>query len=495
MKNLKNILINIKPERIAGKVDMHINHIQFDSRKVEKGDVFVAIKGTRSDGHKYISQVIEKGAKAVVLTDWQDSISKEITQIQVKDTHAALSVMAANYYEHPSKKMKLVGVTGTNGKTTIATLSYLLFKKLGYKAGLLSTVKIMIDKQEFPSTHTTPDSLIINHYLSKMQEKGISHVFMEVSSHGIDQKRTQALDFDGAIFTNLTHDHLDYHDTFINYRDTKKRFFDELKTDAFALVNTDDKNGEFMLQNTNAQKLTYALKNPADYKAKILEQGFKGMLLLINNMEVWVKLIGDFNAYNLLAVFGAAEQLGAEPFDILKILSELNSVDGRFEIILSPEGKVAIVDYAHTPDALENVLKTINNIRPKNLDRLITLVGAGGNRDKSKRSEMAEVATNLSDVVIFTSDNPRNEDPDSIIDDMEKGVPAEHYKKTLRITDRKQAIRAAAQMANQNDIILIAGKGHEDYQEIKEVKYHFDDREEIRNIFNINQKKTHKHNN
>ena len=333
---------------------------------------------------------------------------------------------------------------------------------------------------------------MINYYLNEMVKKGVTHAFMEVSSHGIDQKRTAGLDFDGGVFTNLTHDHLDYHETFINYRDTKKQFFDQLKKEAFALVNADDKNGLFMLQNTKARKLTYALKNPADYKAKILEQNFSSMLLDINHMDVWVRLVGKFNAYNILAVYGIAEQLGMEPFDILKILSELQSVAGRFELIMSPEGKIAIVDYAHTPDALENVLKTINDIRPKNTEKLITVVGAGGNRDKSKRPEMAEVAARLSDTVIFTSDNPRDEEPDAIIDDMEAGVPGEHYKKTLRITDRRQAIRAAAQLANTGDIILIAGKGHEDYQIVKGQKSHFDDREEIKVAFGLINKPVNK---
>jgi len=377
-------------------------------------------------------------------------------------------------------------VTGTNGKTTIATLLYRLFKKLGYKSGLLSTVKIMVDEQEFSATHTTPDPLMLNFYLDKMFKTGAEYVFMEVSSHGIAQKRIDALDFDGAIFTNLTHDHLDYHKTFIEYRDIKKRFFDGLKPEAFALANADDRNGLFMLQNTQAKKYTYALKNPADFKAKILEQNFTGMLLQVDQKEVWVQLIGQFNAYNILAVYATAVLLGLDQFDVLKILSQLQSVDGRFEIILSPEGKVAIVDYAHTPDALENVLKTINAIRPQNTEKLITIVGAGGNRDKTKRPEMAKVAVKNSDQVIFTSDNPRDEDPEKIIDDMEAGVPGEHYKKTLRITDRKQAIKAAVQFANPGDIILIAGKGHENYQIIKGVKSHFDDKEEVKSAFEPN---------
>ncbi len=485
MKELRNILENISILKASADTAVQVRAIAFDSRKINKDDVFVAIKGVQADGHNFINQAVENGASVVVVSQWQTNLPENIVQIQVADTHAALALMAANYYGNPSKKMKLVGVTGTNGKTTIATLLYRLFTQAGYKAGLLSTVKILVAGEAFEATHTTPDPLVIQYYLAKMLQEGVTHVFMEVSSHGIDQKRTKALDFDGAIFTNLTHDHLDYHETFINYRDTKKIFFDELKKDAFALVNIDDKNGAFMLQNTQAQKFTYALKNPADFKVKILEQNFTGMELLINNMDVWVRLIGEFNAYNLLSVYASANLLGLDSFDILKIISQMDSVDGRFEIILSPEGKVAIVDYAHTPDALENVLKTINSIRPKNTEKLIAVVGAGGNRDKTKRPEMAAVAAKLSDQVIFTSDNPRDENPDDIIDDMEAGVPGEYYKKTLRIADRHQAIKAAGQMANPGDIILVAGKGHEDYQIIKGVKHHFDDREEIKRVFGL----------
>ena len=485
MKKLNDILAGLEITKSSASTNTEVKDIRYDSRMIESGDIFVAIKGVSVDGHNYIDKAIEKGAKVVVVENWQKSIPSDIIQIQVNDTHTALAVMAANYYEHPSRYLKLIGITGTNGKTTTASLSYKLFQKAGYKAGLLSTVAVWIDGKSFPATHTTPDPLMINYYLNEMRNAGVTHVFMEVSSHGIDQKRTEALDFTGGVFTNLTHDHLDYHQTFINYRDTKKQFFDGLNKKAFALVNADDKNGMFMLQNTPAEKYTYALKNPADYKAKILEQNFSGMLMMINQMEVWVRLVGKFNAYNILAVYAIAELLGMEPFDILKIISELQSVDGRFELILSPGGKIAIVDYAHTPDALENVLKTINDIRPNNTEKLITVVGAGGNRDKTKRPEMAEVAARLSDTVIFTSDNPRDENPESIIDDMEAGVPGEHYKKTLRITDRKQAIKAAEKLANTGDIILIAGKGHEDYQIINGKKYHFDDREEIKRMFGM----------
>jgi len=485
MKQLQNILSDISPVKTSGKIDISFNAIKYDSRQVKTGDLFIALKGVQTDGHRYIDQAVKNGASVVMVEEWQKDLPDNVLQIQVKDTHTALAFMASAYYDHPSQKLKLTGVTGTNGKTTTASLAYKLFQKAGFKSGLLSTVTILIDKEVHAATHTTPDPLMINFYLNEMVKAGVTHAFMEVSSHGIDQKRTLALDFDGAVFTNLSHDHLDYHETFINYRDTKKQFFDHLKKEAFALVNADDKNGLFMLQNTKANKLTYALKNPADYKAKILEQNFTGMLLSINQMEVWVRLIGTFNAYNILAVYGIAEQLGLEPFDILQILSELTPVDGRFELILSPEGKIAIVDYAHTPDALENVLKTINDIRPKNEEKLISIVGAGGNRDKTKRPEMAEVAARLSDSVIFTSDNPRNEEPDAIIDDMEAGVPGEYYRKTLRITDRRQAIKAAAKLANPGDIILIAGKGHEDYQIVNGVKQHFDDREEIKKAFEL----------
>ena len=485
MKSIQDILQDVKVIKTSDARDIALAKIQYDSRKVNAGDLFVAIKGVVTDGHQYIPAVVKAGVKIVVVEQWQSNLPEDVLQIQVEDTHLALSQMAANYYDNPSKKLKLIGITGTNGKTTVASLSYRLMQASGYKAGLLSTVEILIDGKSYPATHTTPDPLMINYYLNEMVKQGVDYVFMEVSSHGIDQKRTQALDFDIAVFTNLTHDHLDYHHTFIAYRDVKKQLFDGLKPSAYALVNIDDRNGMFMLQNTQAEKKTYALKNPADYKVKILEQNFTGMLLLINNMEVWVRLVGKFNAYNLLAVYGIAELLGLEPFDILKVLSEMHSVSGRFELILSPEGKVAIVDYAHTPDALENVLKTINDIRPNNGELLITVVGAGGNRDKTKRPEMAKVAVELSNRIIFTSDNPRDENPESILEDMEAGVPGEHYKKTLKITDRRQAIKAAAQMANEGDIILIAGKGHEDYQIIQGVKHHFDDREEIKKAFGL----------
>ncbi len=390
--------------------------------------------------------------------------------------------MASNFYENPSKKMPLVGVTGTNGKTTIASLLYQLFKKAGYKVGLLSTVKILVDDVEFKATHTTPDSVTINSYLDKMIDAGVDYCFMEVSSHGIHQERTEGLTFAGGIFTNLSHDHLDYHKTFAEYRDVKKKFFDSLPKAAFALTNIDDKNGDFMLQNTKAKKVTYALKTLADYKAKILEKQFSGTLLKINETEVWTKLIGQFNASNLLAIFATAELLGLEKLEILTIISQLENVSGRFEYVISEDGVTAIVDYAHTPDALKNVLETINDIRTGN-EKLITVVGCGGDRDVTKRPKMAHIASQLSSQAIFTSDNPRTENAQTILDEMEVGIAAENYKKTLSILDRRQAIKTACKFSESGDIILIAGKGHENYQEINGVRAHFDDLEEVKNCF------------
>ena len=391
--------------------------------------------------------------------------------------------MASNFYENPSSKIQLVGVTGTNGKTTIASLLYQLFKKAGYKVGLLSTVKIVVDETEFKATHTTPDSVTINQYLDKMLDAGVDFCFMEVSSHGIHQKRTEGLTFVGGIFTNLSHDHLDYHDTFAEYRNVKKLFFDSLPKSAFALVNIDDKNGNFMLQNTKAKKKTYALKTLADFKVKILEKQFSGTLLNVDGTEVWTKLIGEFNAYNLLAIIGTAELLGLEKLEVLTIVSALESVSGRFEYIISEDGITAIVDYAHTPDALKNVLETISDIRTGN-EKVITVVGCGGDRDKTKRPKMAHIASQLSNQAIFTSDNPRKEDPQTIIDEMEVGVSSENYKKTLSVLDRKQAIKTACKFSKTGDIILIAGKGHEDYQEINGIRTHFDDLEVVKECFN-----------
>jgi len=474
MTQLKDLLYKVSIEAVKGSTDIAVRNIDFDSRKIGEDDVFVAIRGSVSNGHDFIETAINKGATAIVCDVFPDVIVTGITYIQVRDTNKALAFLAANFYGNPSQGLKLTGITGTNGKTTIASLLYQLFKKAGYKSGLLSTVKIMVDEVEHKATHTTPDSLTINKYLREMVDAGVDFCFMEVSSHGIHQKRTEALQFAGGVFTNLSHDHLDYHETFAEYRDVKKLFFDHLPRNAFALVNLDDKNGLVMLQNTIAKKLTYALKSYADYRAQILENQLSGLLLKINESEVWVRLIGTFNAYNLLAIYGTAVNLGLEQLEVLRLLSELKSVSGRFQFIVSDGQITAIVDYAHTPDALENVLKTINDIRTKN-EQLITVVGCGGDRDKTKRPVMANIASMLSDKVILTSDNPRSEDPQDIIAEMESGVQPQNYKKTVSVVDRRQAIKMACQLAGPKDIILIAGKGHETYQEIKGVRHDFDD--------------------
>ena len=478
---LKEIIYKVAIEAVKGSMDVAINKMDFDSRNIEANDVFVAIRGTISDGHDYIEKAISLGAVAIVCDKLPEILANGITYIKVKDTNNALAFMAANYFGNPSQNLKLVGITGTNGKTTIASLLYQLFKKAGFKVGLLSTVKIMVDEMEYKTSHTTPDSITINYYLKEMLASSVEYCFMEVSSHGIHQKRTEGLHFVGGIFTNLSHDHLDYHPTFAEYRDVKKSFFDNLPKTAFVLSNIDDKNGQVMLQNTVAKKLTYALKSYADYKAQILENQLSGLLLKINGSEVWVKLIGTFNAYNLLAIYGAAVQLGMESLEVLRLLSDLESVSGRFQFIVSKANITAIVDYAHTPDALDNVLKTINDIRTKN-EQLITVVGCGGNRDKTKRPIMASIATELSDKVILTSDNPRNEDPEVIINEMEQGVAAQNFKKSLSIINRKQAIKTACQLAQPNDIILIAGKGHETYQEVQGVRHDFDDMKIVKEL-------------
>ena len=481
MITLKDILYKVAIEAVKGSTEIAIDKLDFDSRKIENNDVFIAIRGAISDGHAFIEKAINRGAVAVICDAFPEIIVPGITYIQVKDTNKAMAFMAANYFENPSQKLQLIGITGTNGKTTIASLLYQLFKKAGFKVGLLSTVKILVDDVEYKATHTTPDSITINHFLKEMVDAGVEYCFMEVSSHGIHQKRTDALYFTGGIFTNLSHDHLDYHETFAEYRDVKKSFFDHLPKTAFALVNKDDKNGDVMGQNTQAKKRTYSLKSFSDYKAQILENQLSGLLLKINDQEVWVRLIGTFNAYNLLAIYGTAIELGLESFDVLRLLSELESVSGRFQYIVSDKNITAIVDYAHTPDALENVLKTINDIRTKN-EQLLTVVGCGGDRDKTKRPIMAEIATALSNKVILTSDNPRSENPETIIAAMESGVAPQNYKKMVSITDRKQAIKTACQLANPNDIILIAGKGHETYQEIQGVRHDFDDMKIVKEI-------------
>ena len=473
MKLLKDILYRVTINRVIGSTSVAINNIEFDSRKIEFNDVFVAIKGVLSDGHNYIEKATDLGALVIICEKIPDKIINGITYVEVDNSNIALSVLAANYYGNPSDDIQLIGITGTNGKTTVATLLYKLFKKAGFKVGLLSTVKILIDNKEYKATHTTPDSLTINRYLKEMVDEGIEFCFMEVSSHGIDQMRTRNLNFKGAVFTNLSHDHLDYHKDFAAYRDVKKMFFDQLPKNAFALTNSDDKNGKYMLQNTKAKKYTYALKSIADYKSQVLENQFNGLLLKINGQELWVKLIGNFNAYNLLAIYAVADLLGLENLEILQLMSELESVDGRFQYVVSKNNITAIVDYAHTPDALKNILETINAIRSKNED-LITIIGCGGDRDVAKRPKMGNIAASLSSKVIFTSDNPRSENPATIIESMEKGVSGENFNKTLSIADRKQAIKTACQLAKNGDIILIAGKGHETYQEINGKRIDFD---------------------
>ncbi len=474
MTQLKDILYKVSINAVVGNTTTSIDKIEFDSRKISQDDVFVAIRGNVSDGHDFIAKAIDLGAKAIICEEIPDIQVNGITYVVVQDTKSALAIMASNYYNAPSENLKLVGVTGTNGKTTIASLLYQLFKKAGFKVGLLSTVKILVDTKKYQATHTTPDSLTINYYLKEMNEEGVEYCFMEVSSHGIHQKRTEGLVFAGGIFTNLSHDHLDYHNTFKEYRDVKKTFFDGLSSNAFALTNKDDKNGAFMLQNTKAKQYTYALKSYADYRGQILENNLEGLLLKLNEHEVWTKLIGSFNAYNVLAIFATAELLGLETLETLRLLSDLQSVSGRFQYLISEEKITAIVDYAHTPDALKNVLETINDIRTNN-ETLITVVGCGGDRDKMKRPVMGNIAAKLSNKAIFTSDNPRTENPDQIIEDIEKGVEPQDYKKTLSITDRKQAIKTACQLAEKDDIILIAGKGHETYQEINGERIDFDD--------------------
>jgi UDP-N-acetylmuramoyl-L-alanyl-D-glutamate--2,6-diaminopimelate ligase len=478
---LKEILYKVSLETVHGSTEVEVSKIHFDSRKIESKDVFVAIRGSISNGHDFIDKAISLGASVIICDTLPVGLLSQITYVKVKDTNQALAYLATNFYNNPSRQIQLVGVTGTNGKTTIASLLYQLFKNAGYKVGLLSTVKIMVDDIEHKATHTTPDSLTINYYLNQMVDTGCDYCFMEVSSHGIHQKRTEGLDFVGGVFTNLSHDHLDYHPTFAEYRDVKKSFFDNLPKNAFALSNIDDKNGEVMMQNTKARKLSYALKTYANYKAIIIENQLSGLLLKINEQEVWVRLIGTFNAYNLLAIYGVAIELGIEKLEVLRLLSELESVSGRFQFIVSNQNITAIVDYAHTPDALENVLKTINDIRTKN-EQLITIVGCGGDRDKTKRPIMANIASEMSNKVILTSDNPRSENPEVIITEMEAGITAINFKKFLSITDRKQAIKTACQLAQPNDIILIAGKGHETYQEVNGVRHDFDDMKTVKEI-------------
>ena len=481
---LKEILTNVEVLNVLGDTDIEVTGVNIDSRRIEAGHLFVAIPGTQTDGHKFIPKAIELGAVAVLCEYFPNKREPGVTYIAVASTEDCVGEVATRFYGDPSRKLKLVGVTGTNGKTTIATLLYNMFRKFGHKCGLLSTVYNYIEDEAIPADHTTPDPIELNCLLARMVEAGCEYAFMECSSHAIAQKRIGGLRFAGGLFTNLTRDHLDYHKTFENYRNAKKAFFDGLDKGAFAITNADDKNGLFMVQNTKATVKTYSTRTVADFKAKIIECHFEGMYLDINGKEVGVQFIGKFNVSNLLAVYGAAVMLGKQPDDILLILSTLKSVNGRLEPIRSPEGYTAIVDYAHTPDALENVLNAIREV----LDgkgRVITVCGAGGNRDKGKRPLMAREAVKQSDRVIITSDNPRFEEPQDIINDMLAGLDAHQMKKVVSIVDRREAIRTACMMAEKGDVILIAGKGHEDYQEIQGVKHHFDDKEVVREIFGI----------
>ena len=479
---LEEIIQGVAIEEIKGDILKEIKGIHIDSRLVEEGDMFVAVKGTQTDGHAYIEKAIEKGAIAIVCETLPEHINEQLTYIKVNHTEDLVGKLATTFYGNPTSKLKLIGVTGTNGKTTIATLLYYMFRKFGYKVGLISTVCNYIDGEAIPTEHTTPDPITLNKLLGRMADEGCKYAFMEVSSHAVAQKRIGGLKFAGGIFTNLTRDHLDYHKTIDNYLKAKKAFFDGLTKDAFALVNLDDKNGLVMTQNTKAKVCTYSLRSLSDFKGKVLEDGFEGMLLDINNIEVFVQFIGRFNAANLLAVYGTACLLGKKPEDVLVALSTLRPVSGRFDSLRSSQGYTAIVDYAHTPDALVNVLDTIQEVL-NGKGKIITVVGAGGNRDKGKRPIMAQEATKRSDRVIITSDNPRFEEPQDIINDMLAGLGKDDLRKVISIVDRKEAIKTACMLAQTGDVILVAGKGHENYQDIKGVKHHFDDKEVIREIF------------
>ncbi|MDZ4809807.1 MAG: UDP-N-acetylmuramoyl-L-alanyl-D-glutamate--2,6-diaminopimelate ligase [Bacteroidota bacterium] len=483
---LSDILYKVNIRSVAGSTGVDVNDIQIDSRKSKPGSVFVAVKGATADGHQFIEKAIENGAVVVV---YEDSLLKthdsRLTYVQVENSAAAAAYMANNFFGRPSEKVKLVGVTGTNGKTTIATLLYKLFTRLGYKCGLLSTVENQIGSAKVPATHTTPDAISLNQLLSQMVKEGCSHVFMETSSHAIHQHRVTGLQYAGGLFSNITHDHLDYHKTFDEYIRVKKSFFDSLSSAAFAISNADDKRGTVMLQNTNAKKYYYSLKTLAEFKGKILDNSLSGLVMNVNDIEVHFRLIGEFNAYNLLAVYGAAICLGEDKQEVLTALSVLTGAEGRFDYMVSAKEKViAIVDYAHTPDALLNVLATIKKLK-KGFEQVITVVGCGGDRDRTKRPIMAEAACEYSDKVIFTSDNPRSEDPAQIIKDMEEGLSAAAKRKYISIVDRREAIKTAISLAKPEDIILIAGKGHEKYQEIKGVKNHFDDKKVVKEIFEI----------
>lgn len=484
MNTIKDLIQFVPNAQVIGNNLTTVLHLTYNSREVGEGSMFFAIKGTQVDGHNYINEVIEKGVAAVVCEELPKEINSTVTYIKVNNTSEAMGKIAAAFYDNPSKKLKLIAITGTNGKTTVATLLFRLFRSFGHHVGLLSTVQNQIDETVIPATHTTPDSIKINELLEHMVDNGCEYAFIEASSHAIHQNRISGLHIAGAVFTNITHDHLDYHHTFSNYINAKKKLFDDISDEAFALTNKDDKNGMVMLQNTKATRYTYSLKSIADFKAKIIESDFSGMLLNIDEQEAWFRLVGNFNAYNLLAAYGTAFLLGKEKLEIIQHLSNIEAVKGRFEYVRSENGVIAIIDYAHTPDALKNILETINELRNKN-EQLITIVGCGGNRDAAKRPIMADIASQHSTKVIFTSDNPRDENPDAILDEMQQGVKPLHYKKTLRISERKEAIKAAIASAKKGDIILVAGKGHENYQEIKGVKHHFDDRETVLELFEL----------
>lgn len=483
-RELKHIIAELSCT-ITGNADISVRHLVFDSRKVQKGDLFVAVKGTQVDGHDYIKSAIEKGAIAVVCEHYNTEEAKNAVIIQVKESATALGILAANFYNNPSKELILTGVTGTNGKTSIVTLLYRLFTEFGVKAGLISTVKNLVGGTEKKATHTTPDAIALQELIREMKDQGCTHVFMEVSSHAIDQKRITGLDFDLAVFTNLTHDHLDYHKNFDHYLKTKKQLFDGLSEKATALVNADDKYGKIMVQNTTATVKTFGLKSVADYKARIIESHFDGMLINIDNTEVWTKIIGEFNASNLLSVYATAHLLGYKKGDILRVISTLNTVEGRFEYIRSNTGITAIIDYAHTPDALKNVISTINHLKSEK-GKLISVVGAGGNRDKTKRPIMGKIAAENSSKVIFTSDNPRDEEPQEIINQLLAGVEENRRNSVLAIADRREAIRTACMLAQEGDVVLIAGKGHETYQEIKGERLYFSDKQVVSEVFMVN---------
>ncbi len=481
MTDINNILEGVEVKKVIAGATTEFAKIEFDSRKVQQNDLFVATKGTQVDGHRFISNCVSQGASIIVCQDLPPHLDPNITYVQVEDSAVSLGILASNFYDNPSSKLKLIGITGTNGKTSTVTMLFNLYRALGYHVGMLSTVSNRIDELEIKATHTTPDALQLNALLKQMLEAGCEYCFMEVSSHAIVQERIKGLEFKVAIFSNITHDHLDFHKTFKEYIKAKKRFFDFLPSSAVAVVNMDDKNGAVMVQNTKASVKSYGIKSMCDYKARILENDFSGLHLIINYKELWTPLVGEFNAYNLMAVYATAMEMGADEIEVLRQLSYIQTAEGRFDFIKGDKGVNAIVDYAHTPDALKNVLNTINDIRG-GAGQLISVVGAGGDRDKSKRPEMALIAAEKSNRLILTSDNPRSENPEAIIDDMEAGVPADRKNTCLRISNRKEAIKTAVALAKEGDIILIAGKGHEKYQEINGVRYHFDDKEIINEL-------------